>query len=197
MGHARQFAYGSAEDVWNEVRAVWPDGRGMSYARLDRGGLCWPCPTEDHPGTAVLHRDGFGDGGRAWLRPVEYRPTPEAIDAEFPFLLTTGRTLHQFNAGTMTGRTPSVHLRDIDLLEIAPADAARLALADGARVRLVSRYGGTVLPVSITARVRPGELFATFHSTSVYLNRVTGRQRDPRSGTPEYKVTAVRVEPVA
>jgi formate dehydrogenase major subunit len=120
----------------------------------------------------------------------------EATDDAFPFLLTTGRTLHQFNAGTMTGRTPSVRLRAEDLLEMAPDDGARLALADGTRVRLVSRYGEAELPVSLTSRVRPGELFATFHSTSVYLNRLTGRQRDPRSGTPEYKVTAVRVEPL-
>jgi formate dehydrogenase major subunit len=197
MGHPARFAYGSAEDVWDEVRTVWPDGRGMSYARLDRGGLCWPCPTEDHPGTAVLHRDGFSHGRRARLQPVAYRPTPEVTDESFPFLLTTGRTLHHFNAGTMTGRTPSVDLGGADLLEMAPADAARLALADGTRVRLVSRFGEAVLPVSVTPRVRPGELFATFHSTSVYLNRLIGRQRDARSGTPEYKVTAVRIEPEA
>jgi formate dehydrogenase major subunit len=197
MGHGPQFAYDTAEDVWNEVRAVWPDVRGMSYARLEKGGLCWPCPSEDHPGTAILHRDSFSHGVRARLHSIPFRPTPEVTDDTFPFLLTTGRTLHQFNAGTMTGRTPSVWLRDTDRLEMAPADAARLALAEGARVRLVSRYGEAVLPVSITARVGRGELFATFHSASVCLNQLTGRQRDPRSGTPEYKVTAVRVDPLA
>jgi formate dehydrogenase major subunit len=96
----------------------------------------------------------------------------------------------------MTRRTCNAVLRPIDLLEIAPEDAARLSIADGVRVRLVSRYGEAVLPIQITSRVTPGELFATFHSTAVRLNAVTGPHRDRLSGTPEYKVTAVRVEPL-
>ena len=116
-------------------------------------------------------------------------------DPEFPLLLNTGRTLHQFNAGTMTGRTPNVVLRPTDLLEMAPLDAARLSLANDERVRIVSRYGEAVLPLRITTCVKPGELFATFHSSDVFLNRVTGPSRDGITGTPEYKVTAVRVEP--
>jgi formate dehydrogenase major subunit len=132
-------------------------------------------------------------GPRARLQVIEYQPTPEAIDAEYPFLLTTGRTLHQFNAGTMTVRTPNTVLRPGDLLEIAPADAAELSLGDGDLVRVVSRYGATQLPLRMTDRVKRGELFATFHTVETFLNRVTGPHRDG-VGTPEYKVTAVRVE---
>ena len=90
------------------------------------------------------HRDSFAGGARARLRAMEFRPTEETTNPEYPFLLTTGRTLHQFNAGTMTGRTANTVLRPTDLLEMAPADAARLALHDGEQVRLVEpvRRGG-------------------------------------------------------
>jgi formate dehydrogenase major subunit len=112
----------------------------------------------------------------------------------YPFLLTTGRTLHQFNAGTMTRRTPNAALRPSDLLEMAPADAARLSFHDGQTVRVVSRYGRAVLPVHVSGRIKPGELFATFHTSEVFLNHVIGPRRDRFAGTPEYKVTAVNVE---
>jgi formate dehydrogenase major subunit len=197
MGRGAHFQYEEAEAIWEEIRSVWPDGRGMTYARLEQGGLQWPCPSDDHPGTAILHRERSGSGWRARLRPVTFVATEEAVAPAFPFLLMTGRTLHQFNAGTMTGRTPSLELRPTDLLEMAPIDAARLVLRDGDRVRVVSRYGDAVLPLQVTDRVKPGELFATFHSSSVFLNRVTGPHRDRLAGAPEYKVTAVRVEPVA
>jgi formate dehydrogenase major subunit len=125
---------------------------------------------------------------------VEFEPTPEVPGAEFPFLLTTGRSLYQFNAGTMTMRTPNAMLRPADTLDIAPEDAAHLGLHDGDRVRVRSRHGGTELPVRSDARVRPGQLFATFHTAAAFLNCVTGPHRDGRVQTPEYKVTAVRIE---
>ena len=194
MGFGAHFEYAGPESIWDEIRTVWPGARGITYGRLERGGLQWPCPSEDHPGTAILHCDGFGNGVRARLRPVTFTPTAEAVDAQFPFLLTTGRTLYQFNAGTMTTRTPNSQLRPTDLVEMAPIDAARVGVGDGERVRIVSRYGEAVLPLHVTARSKPGELFATFHDVDVFLNRVTGRSRDRLTGAPEYKVTAVRVE---
>jgi formate dehydrogenase major subunit len=96
----------------------------------------------------------------------------------------------------MTGRTANTVLRPTDLLEIAPTDAGRLSLHDGEPVRVVSRYGEAVLPLQVSARVKPGELFATFHSRDVFLNHVIGPHREPLAGTPEYKVTAVNVERV-
>ena len=94
----------------------------------------------------------------------------------------------------MTQRTPNSVLRPADVLDIAPGDAERLSVRDGKRVRLISRYGSAVLPLHIDDRMRPGELFATFHTSEVFLNRVTGPHHDQRAGTPEYKVTAVRME---
>jgi formate dehydrogenase major subunit len=194
MGKGEFFNFGSAQEIWNEVRQVWPKGRGITYDRIEEAGLQWPCLAEDHPGTQVLHTETFAIGSRAPLQRIPFTPTVETTTQEFPFLLTTGRTLYQFNAGTMTLRTPNVALHPEDVLDVSPQDAGRLGLAGGQRVRLVSRYGQTELPVRINHSVRTGELFATFHTAQVSLNFVTGPYRDRQVLTPEYKVTAVRIE---
>lgn len=194
LGKSQFFNYNSAEEVWNEIRTVWPAGSGITYPRLDDSGLQWPCPAEDHPGTEVMHAEGFPLGKRAALRRVPYRATKEVKSEEFPFLLITGRTLYQFNAGTMTMRTANAELRATDLLDISSEDADRLQLHNGERVRVHSRYGEAVLPIRITSSVKPGDLFATFHTAEVFLNRVTSPHRDRHVKTPEYKITAVRIE---
>ena len=194
MGKAQYFNYKCAEEIWNEIRAVWPDGRGITYARLDEGGLQWPCPAENHAGTEIMHTEKFPIGTKAALRRVPYRATEEVTNKEFPFVLITGRMLYQFNAGTMTMRTANAKLRAKDLLDISSEDADRLRLHDGERVRVTSRYGDAVLPIRITSSVKPGELFATFHTPEVFLNRLTSPYRDRYVKAPEYKVTAVRVE---
>jgi formate dehydrogenase major subunit len=194
MGFEEQFSFHSAEEIWNEVRAVWKAGAGITYDRIEQGGLQWPCPREDHPGTTILHTDSFPHGQRAPLKCVEFVATAETQTAEFPFLLTTGRTLYQFNAGTMTMRTPNAKLRKTDTLDIAPADAARLDLHDGDRVRVRSRHGVAAIPLRLDPRVKPGELFATFHAAEVFLNQLTSPHRDSVVMTPEYKVVAVSVE---
>lgn len=194
MGKSEFFEYNSAEEIWNEIRSVWSAGRGITYQRLDGGGLQWPCPDELNPGTEVMHIESFPIGNKAALRRIPYRPTEETVDEEFPFLLITGRTLYQFNAGTMTMRTANAELRATDLLDISAEDAERLQLRGGEQVRLHSRYGDASLPIRITSTVRPGELFATFHTAKVFLNRVTGPHRDRYVKSPEYKVTAVQIE---
>jgi formate dehydrogenase major subunit len=191
---ARGFEYSGPEAIWDEVRALSTGARGMTYERLEAGGLQWPCPAEDHPGTAILHREAFAGGPRATLRCVEHHATPEQTHEAFPFLLITGRSLYQFNAGTMTGRTRNTELRPSDVLDISPADAAALDLRDGDPARVASRYGVAVLPARRNASVLAGQLFATFHTAEVFLNAVTGPNRDTVVGTPEYKVTAVRIE---
>ena len=193
MGKAESFSYGSAEDIWNEIRSVWPAGRGITYERLNGGGLQWPCPNDGHSGTEVMHTASF-PLGKAALRRVPYWPTDEIVDEEFPFLLITGRTLYQFNAGTMTMRTANVKLRPADVLDISFEDAKQLKLHEGDRVQIRSRYGEATLPIRITSTVKPGELFATFHTAEVFLNRVTSPHRDRYVKSPEYKVTAVKIE---
>jgi len=194
LGKGHLFDYSSAEDIWNEVRRVWKAGSGISYPRIETAGLQWPCRSEDHPGTTILHGESFPIGKRAALRRIEYQATPEATSAEFPFLLTTGRTLYQFNAGTMTFRTRNRELHPSDFLDISPEDAERMGLSNGEKARLQSSHGVALLPVRINAAIKPGEVFATFHTAEVFLNNVTSPYRDGYTLAPEYKVTAVRIE---
>jgi formate dehydrogenase major subunit len=194
MGKGEFFDFQYPEEIWEEIRSVWKAGHGISYARLETGGLQWPCPTEDHPGTTVLHAKSFPSGARAPLKRIEFAASHETTSSEFPFLLTTGRTLYQFNAGTMTMRTANVELRSNDTLDISAEDAMRLELSDGERVRVRSRYGEVFVPIRINAAVKPGELFATFHTTDVFVNRLIGSGRDNVVHTPEYKIVAARIE---
>lgn len=194
FGHAEEFSFQSPEEIWNEIRLVWKAGAGISYSRLEHGGLQWPCPSEDHPGTKILHADTFPHGPRAPLKCIPFDPPLEKADGEYPFLLNTGRTLYQFNAGTMTSRTGNSVLRPTDTLDVAPADANRLNLRDGDQVRIRSRYGSSVLPVRVAPCQKPGELFATFHTPAASLNTVTSPHRDKSTLTPDYKVVAVTIE---
>lgn len=194
MGFGEHFAFSDANAIWEEVRKVWKPGAGIAYSRIEEAGLQWPCTDGTHPGTRILHQGRFPIGERASFSLIPYMPTEEAPNDEFPMILNTGRCLHQFNAGTMTLRTENVQLHETDFLEIHPEDALKLGVADGERVRVVSRYGSTVLPARVAPIVREGQLFATFHDPKAFTNRVTSNHRDRVVGTPEYKVTAVRLE---
>jgi formate dehydrogenase major subunit len=197
LGRGPLFDYVGPSDAWNEIRAVWDPGAGISYDRLEApGGLQWPCPSEDHPGTPILHTATFGAlGPTAALRRVDYRPPPEQPGSDAPYVLVTGRTLSQFNAGTMTGRSATRHLRATDRLEISPDDAVRLGVSAGDPVHVRSRYGEATLPAEISSRVAAGTVFATFHDPATEVNRLTGDARDPVTRTPAYKRTAVHLAP--
>jgi formate dehydrogenase major subunit len=195
LGHGPQFDYPDHDkSVWEEIRRVWPMGAGISYPRIDGHGLQWPCVDAQDPGTTLLHRDGFSIGTRARLRCIDYRATEERIDADYPFLLSTGRVLQQFNVGTMSGRGAQSLLRPTDTLDMHPYDASQLGLRDGMPIRVSSRHGSAVLPLRVVDSVAAGQLFASFHDPARALNRVTGPVRDALTDAPEYKVAAVRVE---
>ncbi len=197
MGKGEFFGFRSAEEIWDEIRTVWPAAAGITYRRLTTGGLQWPCPTEEHPGTTILHSGIFSGRGRVKLRQIKFTPTSEEVAEDYPFLLVTGRSLYQFNAGTMTGRSSAAQFQPVDTLQIATDDARRLGIVNGQPVRVRSRYGEITINASVTDGVQAGELFATFQSPDIFLNRITGRNRDRFVQTPEYKVTAVRIEPVS
>jgi predicted molibdopterin-dependent oxidoreductase YjgC len=191
----------SAEEVWNEVRSLSPVHAGMSYARLEASdGLQWPCYDESHPGEIFLH-------GRLWERPVVgplapfspvvYEPPVEELDAEFPLRLTTGRRLDSFNTGVQTGLFASP-LRRRETLDLAAEDARRLGVAGGDLVRVTSRRGAVEVPARIDPGLREGLVFLTLHfPDQVATNELTVDAVDPKSGTAEFKATAVRVEKVA
>ena len=194
LGKGEFFDFASPKDIWDEVRSVWQAGYGITYERIESTGLQWPCPSKEHPGTSILHTQSFPIGKRSTLRRIEFTPTKESTDKEFPFSLTTGRTLYQFNAGTMTMNTDNVALRPTDYLDISREDAQRLSIYDGDQVFVKSRYGEVMIPVRINASVKIGELFATFHDPEVFLNYVTSPRRDNLVQSPEYKVTAVQIQ---
>jgi formate dehydrogenase major subunit len=195
LGHGAQFDYPDhGESVWEEIRHLWPAGAGISYPRIAGHGLQWPCVDAQDPGTAMLHRDAFSNGTRARLRCIDYRATAERVDGDYPFLLSTGRVLQQFNVGTMSGRGKQNLLHPTDTLDMHPYDALQLGLRDGMPIRVSSRHGSAVLPLRVVDSVAAGQLFASFHDPARSLNRITGPARDALTDAPEYKVTAVRVD---
>ena len=191
----------SAEQVWNEFRAVAPQfAGGMTYARLEAlGGIQWPCPDENHPGETFLHARLWENpcrGPRAPFSVVHHDPPFEQPDAEFPLLLTTGRRLESYNTGVQTGRYESP-LHSGETLDISPEDARRLGVDEGTTVAVVSRRGRVLAPARIDGALRAGMVFMTLHyPDDVATNRLTIDVSDPRSGTAEFKACAVRVEAV-
>jgi formate dehydrogenase major subunit len=194
----REWDYRSSEEVWDEVRALSPMHAGMTYARLEAlGGIQWPCPTEDHPGTPILHTRLWVwplEGPPAPLSVVEHDPPVDELSPEFPIRLTTGRRLDSFNTGVQSGRFPSP-LRGGETIDLHPTDAAGLQVREGDLVRVVSRRGSVEAPVRLDSGLRPGLAFMTLHfPDEVPTNRLTIDAYDPKSGTAEFKATAIRVE---
>ena len=184
--------------MWNEVRALAPIFKGMTYARLEAsGGLQWPCYDEQHPGELFLHSRLWQEprGGRAApFSVVEHDPPLERPDAEYPFQLTTGRRLDSYNTGVQTGGYTSP-LRRPETLDMSPEDVARLGLTEGDVVRITSRRGNVTAPVHVDPGLRAGLVFMTLHfQDEVRTNVLTVDYTDPKSGTAEFKACAVRVE---
>ena len=187
-----------AECIWNEVRALSPMNGGMSYRRLeDSGGLQWPCYDESHPGEIFLH-------GRLWQEPlvgprapfsvVEFEPPVDQLDEEYPIRLTTGRRLDSYNTGVQTGHYSSP-LRREETLDISPEDGASYDVKEGQRVRVISRRGSVTAPVRFDPGLRRGLAFLTVHfHDQVPTNELTIDAVDPKSGTSEFKATAIRIE---
>jgi formate dehydrogenase major subunit len=188
----------AAEEIWDELRSLSPMHAGMRYDRLEAlGGIQWPCPDEEHPGSPFLHGRLWADPVEGPLAPfsvVEAKPPFEALDAEYPIRLTTGRTLESFNTGAQTSRYRSPLHRG-EFLELSPEDAERLLVTDGEVVRVSSRRGSVEAPVRIVESLRPGLAFMTFHfPDDVDVNQLTIDATDPKSGTAEFKAAAVRVD---
>lgn len=190
----------TAEQVWDECRALSPWHAGMSYKRLEElDGIPWPCYDESHPGELFLHSRLWEEpiqGERAPFAAVEHDPPVEALDDEYPVRLTTGRRLDSFNTGVQSGGYSSP-LRRAETLDISPQDAQRYGVADGEPVRVTSRRGSVVVPVRIDPGLRAGLVFTTFHfNDAVATNLLTIDATDPKSGTAEFKACAVRIDRV-
>ncbi|BDB41732.1 putative oxidoreductase [Mycobacterium kiyosense] len=227
MGYSDAFGYSCAEQVFEEIKAFWNpqtgyDIRGVSYQRLRRTPVQWPCPpdaeTDRNPirylNDGISQNRHLRDDGHA---PRLAFPTPdgravfyarphllpeEMPDADYPLLLNTGRLPHQWHTMTKTGKVARLNkLNPGPFVEIHPEDAARLQICDGDQVEVASRRGRAVLPAVCTDRVRPGNCFAPFHWNDVFgeylsINAVTNDAVDPVSRQPEYKACAVTLTKV-
>jgi len=199
LGH--DWGHPTAEQVWDECRSLSPMHAGMSYPRLDElGGIQWPCPDDAHPGTLFLHERLWCDpvqGPRAPLHAVEHEPPVDRLTEEFPIRLTTGRRLDSYNTGVQSGRYTSP-LRKPEALLISPEDGHRLGIEDGERVRASSRRGSVEVPVRFDDALRPGLAFLTLHfPDQVATNILTIDATDPKSGTAEFKASAIRIDKLA
>lgn len=186
--------YASPKEIWDEMASLSPMFAGVSYERLESGGIQWPCPSADHPGTPFLHQGRF-TRGRGLFSVIDYRPPEEMPDAEYPYLLTTGRRYAHYHTRTQTGNCPTLHREfPSPFAQISYVDAKKLGLKDGDSVKVTSRRGEVVTPVRLGNIVPPGSIFMDFHFMEANPNVLLGTSLDPISKTPDYKVCAVQID---
>ncbi len=193
---AKGFDFNSAEEIFKEITTLTPSYAGISYDRLEqKGGLQWPCPTADHPGTAILHAEKFATpSGKGKLMPLKYRPPAEEACGDYPLVLTTDRSIFQYHS-TMTRRAPGLDIMNGEAyVRLHPTDAAALGIEDGQEVMVTSRRGKVKVKARLTRRVRPGVASLSFHFAECPTNLLTSPALDPVAKIPETKVCAVRIE---
>ncbi len=195
MGY--EMNYANMAEVFREIGKAWPAVAGITYSRLEQGGLQWPCPTLDHPGTKYLFKGGF-PRGKGRFTVVRYRDPIEMADEQYPFVLTTGRQLFHYHTGSMTRKVNAINrVCSEPYIELNPDDALSLDIKDGQMVKVSSRRGSITLKAYLTEIVERGVVFIPFHFREAAVNKLTdSRALDPLCKIPELKVCAVRIEKV-
>jgi len=189
----------SGQELWdNEISVLAPALGGIKYGRIEQDGLQWPCPTPDHPGTAFLHKGGNFTHGKGVFMPADWTPPAEVPDAQYPFVLSTGRRLYHYHTRTQTGRCEGLNdLLGEERADISQADAAQLGITPGERIRVKSRRGEVCVTAHVTPEVPPGMVWMAFHFTEGNANWLTHAALDPFTLTAEYKACAVQLEKIA
>ncbi len=189
--------YDSSRQIMEEIAKVTPSYAGLSFERLEHEGIHWPCPTPEHPGTPILHREQF-TRGKGLFHAIDYIEPAEMIDDEYPLYLTTGRLLYQYHTGTMSMKTGGLNeIAPEAFVEISPQDARKFELKEGSRVNIDSRRGTIQARIKISRMAVSGTVFIPFHYAAAAANRLTNAALDPISGIPEYKVCAVKLSKAA
>jgi formate dehydrogenase alpha subunit len=190
------FEFSQPSEIIAEINRLTPSYAGIKYERLENGGLQWPCPSDDHPGTPYLHKGRFArPNGKGQFIPLAYKASAESPDEQYPLLLTTDRSLYHYHSGTMTRRVRGLEILDShEQLKINQVDAAKLGIADGEMVMVKSRRGQTAVRTKVTDICPPGIVSMTFHFAESPTNVLTNAALDPIAKIPETKVAAVRVE---
>ncbi len=192
MGY--EMHYNSAEDIFEEIRSLLPQYKGITYERLEEVGLQWPVPSEDHPGTTVLHTESFTRGKGLFI-PEEYIAPVELPDDEYPLKFTTGRDIARYNFSSMTGKTAEIDIISPEALaEVNPVDAEKYGIQEGDWIRMTSRRGSVEMRATITDRSQEGTIFTTYNHIEALVNFLTLDALDRLSRTPEYKLCAIKVE---
>ncbi|MCP4716869.1 MAG: formate dehydrogenase subunit alpha [Deltaproteobacteria bacterium] len=188
------FDFDSPDVIWDEMAGLTPPFQGITHARIAReDGIHWPCPTPDHPGTPYLFADTF-PSGKGKLTPLNYRPSQELPDEEYPLLLSTGRVLYHWHGGTMTRRSKLDDIYPDPTVEVHPQDAKPLNIRAGDWIKVRSRRGEIRVKALITERSRPGMVFIPIHFAEAAANELTLDARDPQAKNPDYKISAVVIE---
>ncbi len=189
--------YNSVEEIFEEIRTVTPSYSGITYDRIAATGIPWPCPTVEHPGTPVMHKEKFSRG-LGLFHAIEFKEPVELPSAEYPLILTTGRNLFHYHTGTMTRRASALNEhRPYNEVEINPKTATQLGIANGEMVKLSTRRGSIELRAHVSDIVNENVVFTTFHYKEAAANMLTNADSlDPTAKIPEYKVSAARVEKI-
>ena len=191
MGHP--LSYNGADDVFDEMASLTPSYGGMSFDRIDEVGLQWPCPTPDHPGTEFLHEGRF-TRGLGVFHEINFREAAELPDDQYPFILSTGRTLYNYNIGNMTQESDAIRQKQSkNFVEMHKSDAQQLGVVDGGSVIVSTRRGEVTVEAVVGERTRPGALWMPFHFVDQPTNQLTNDAFDNITRTAEYKVCAATV----
>ncbi|MBE7556967.1 MAG: molybdopterin-dependent oxidoreductase [Anaerolineales bacterium] len=194
---AANWNYDHPGDIWEEMRQLTPDFYGVTYERIDReGGVHWPCPSSDHPGSPYLFEKDF-PSGRGKFFAVDYQNQSELPDAEYPFILSTGRLLYHWHGGSMTRVSSLNAIWPECTVEMHPHDAAKLSLETGDWVDVSSRRGQITARLLVSQRSPQGTIFIPFHFAEAAANTLTHNLLDERAKIPDYKVCGVKVERAA
>lgn len=190
--------YNSPKEIFEEIASVTPSYGGLSYERIEEEGIQWPCPTQDHPGTRFLHKDKFARG-KGQFQAIDYVPSVELPDEEYPLVLTTGRILYQYHTRTMTDKTEGLtNIAPESFIEMNPALAKELKVEDGEMVRVSSRRGEILTRAKVTDTISNNVVFIPFHYAEGAANVLTNAKAlDTKSKIPEFKVCAVKVDKIS
>lgn len=189
--------YDSPEEIFEEIRSLTPSYAGITYERIEKSGIQWPCPHTNHLGTPILHKETF-TRGLGKFHPVEYREAAEMPDEEYPLILTTGRSLYHYHTGTMTRRVAAIDQhRPHNEVEINPRTAETYNIKDGDMIKLSTRRGSIKLKAKVTENIKEGIVFTTFHFGEAAANHLTNANSlDPVAKIPEFKLAAAKIEKI-
>jgi formate dehydrogenase major subunit len=195
MGY--EMTYENSHEIFKEIADLTPSYKGITWERIDKSGLHWPCPNEAHEGTPILHTTQF-TRGKALFHAIEHSPPAELTDEKYPYILTTGRVLYHYHTGTMTMRTDGLNrLSPECFVEISDKDVEKLGLASGAMVDVSSRRGKITAKLKVSSKAVEGTVFIPFHFANAAANELTNGELDPTAKIPEFKVCAINIEPAS